>query len=253
MEKVGYNIKKTDKSNYYDLIAKTTITMKKDDNINELHLGRLIKEIAHQKSISSSRLELAFIPPRYQHNADKIFKLADLDIEDAVQICNILESNLFETISNKYLSHIPFYGNHIKYAYQSITLHFPTNHFTINRNEENNTYLENIHIGQYIKEMVEKRKWSQHYLAKQIDCKQSLINYYFKQKSMKIKPLIRISNALYYNLIAEIYLIRKYVVPSLRHVNNMIINLFENTNIAEKNEKGVFTMQFKTLEQSSWA
>ena len=44
--------------------------------------------------------------------------------------------------------------------------------------------------------------------------KQSLTNYYFKQKSMKIKPLIRFSHALKYNLIAEVYLRRGQVTPS---------------------------------------
>ena len=223
--------------------------MKKNDFLKELHLGRLIKEIADQKHISSSRLELAFDPRRYERNAEKIFKLEDLDIEDTIRICNILESNLLETISNRYLSHIPFFGSHFKYAYQSITLHFPTNHFTINRNEENNTYLEKIHIGHYIKELSQKKHWSQQYLAMQFGCEQSLINYYFKHKSMKIKPLLRFSNVLNYNLIAEIYLLRKQVVPSLQHLNDCVINLFTNRNRTESSETGEFSMHFKPPNQ----
>jgi len=219
--------------------------MKKDDYLKDFHLGRLIKEIAHQRSISSSQLELAFNPRRYERNADKIFKLEDLDIEDFIRICNVLEFNLLETITNKYLPHIPFKGDLIKYAYQSITLHFTTNHFTINRNEENNTYLEDIHIGQYIKETVQKKGWRQHYLAKQMDCKQSLIYYYFKQKSMKIKPLIRFSHVLKYNLIAEIYLLREQAVPSLLHFDDSTVKLFKSDN----SETGVFSIKFKTINQ----
>lgn len=78
--------------------------------------------------------------------------------------------------------------------------------------------MKNIHIGSLIKKRFdEKRKWDKHFnktvFAELIHVHRSTIYVIFEQKSIDIELLIRISKALDYNFIEEIYL-RKSQVES---------------------------------------
>ena len=58
----------------------------------EFHIGKIIKRIVSQKHISSMNLTEAI--HRYQKNADKIYKLEDMDVEDVIQISYMLKYNI---------------------------------------------------------------------------------------------------------------------------------------------------------------
>ena len=80
--------------------------MKSTDYLKDLHIGKMIREIASQKQTSSKRL--AEVLNRYtSKNADKIYNLQDMYIDDVVQISYIIKYNILEGISETYLSHIP--------------------------------------------------------------------------------------------------------------------------------------------------
>jgi len=83
--------------------------MKKNDSLKDLHIGKIIKEIALQKGISSKKIAAAI--HRDQKNADKIFRVNDMDIDDIVCISYLLEYNILELIAKKYLSHLSFSCN----------------------------------------------------------------------------------------------------------------------------------------------
>ena len=78
--------------------------MKKDDFLKDLHIGKIIKKIASQKGVPPQ--DLATVINRYQQNANKIFCINDMDVEDLVNISYLLGYNILEYISRKYLPHL---------------------------------------------------------------------------------------------------------------------------------------------------
>ena len=202
----------------------------------------MIKDIALKKNITVKKIAKAFFPPRYQNNECKIFRLKDLNVEDAIRISHALDYNLLEMISEKYLSHLPSSRSDLKYAYDFMILNFQTGSYQIHRIKKDNDSWKHIHIGQYIKELVQKKGWSEHFLAKQSGSSQSLISYYYNRKSMNIKQLIRFSNALNYNLIAELYLVKMNFNNSLYNFNDLVIKLNTQNSCTEDREEGTFDL-----------
>ena len=78
--------------------------MRIKDFLQDLHIGKMIKGVALQKKVASNKI--AYAINRYQNNADKIYNLDDMDADDVVRISYVLEHNLLEDISHKYLAHL---------------------------------------------------------------------------------------------------------------------------------------------------
>jgi hypothetical protein len=78
--------------------------MKENDHFKDLHIGAIVKALAHQKGLSSK--EIAKVLRRYNTNADKIYKLHDMDIEDVVHLSWLLQYNILEYLTHKYLPHL---------------------------------------------------------------------------------------------------------------------------------------------------
>ena len=220
--------------------------MKNNNFLKDLHIGRIIKDIAIQNHVQAKHLVHAFHPVRYRDNADKIFKLKDMDLEVIIRISYTLEFNLLEMISEKYLPHLPFSGSNLKEVDAYITLCIRTGHFKIQKKEKNGDW-EDIHIGQSIKKIIQQKGWSEGYLAEQLGCDKSLINYYCKRKNMHLKKLIEFSNALKHNLIAEVYLVRMNFFNSLKYLNQCVIKLNTQQNISKNRDEGTFEMTFSPL------
>ena len=214
--------------------------MRNDDYLKELHIGRIIKELACQNHVSSKKLTGTLFPNRYQLNADKIFKLSDMDVEDVIRMSKIIGFNLLEKISNTYLSHIPFTGSYLEQTDYSITLGLSTRRFVLNIKED----LEKVHIGKFIKKLAQNKGWVERDMANKMKCNQSLISYYYKHESMKIKPLIHFSLALNYNLIAEVYLVRMGKICSINYFDDCIIKLNTQQNNPDEQVDGTFTITF---------
>ena len=216
------------------------------DYIKDFHLGSMIKEIAGQQKIAASKIMEVLNPPRYQKNVDKIFKIKDMDIDDVIRISRLLEHKLLEMISYKYLSHLPFSGIYLGQTYDSITLCLKTNSFKISRKEDIFNFLENFHIGDYIKIIAQQKGLYEKELAAMIGWKPASVSYYFKHKSMKINPLIHFSKALQYNFIAEIYLVRASIHP----FNDCTIKLSTHQNQSVNQDEGIFSMVFSSKNQN---
>jgi len=214
--------------------------MKKEENFEDFHIGRMIKEIVDQQKIAPSKISGVLYPVRYQVNKDKIFKIKDMDIEDVIRISQVLAHKLLTTISCKYLSHIQLTGKFMAQAYDIITLNLETRRYTIGRKEEIFDFIKNFHIGDYIKEIAKEKELNTKELAAAMKRDQSHVSYYFKRNSMKIKPLILFSNALKHNLIAEIYLIRL----SIPRFIDCTIKLNSHQNDPEKQDEGDFSIFF---------
>jgi len=214
--------------------------MRNFDYMNNLHFGQMLKEIVHEKQVSSKKLTEAFSPSRYQLNADKIFKLSDVDVEDAIRISKIIDFNLLDNISNTYLSNIPFTGSYLEQTNYSIILNLSTRRFVFNIKED----LEKIHIGKYIKKLVHNEGWVERDIANRMKCNPSLVSYYYKHESLKIKPLIHFSQALNYNLIAEVYLVRMGTISCIQYFDDCIIKLNTQQNHAHEQDDGTFTITF---------
>lgn len=68
---------------------------------------------------------------------------------------------------------------------------------------------KSIHIGEIIKQKVQEQNMSIAYFANKICCDRTTVYDIFKRSSIDINRLLRISEALEYNFIEEVYLPKK--------------------------------------------
>jgi transcriptional regulator with XRE-family HTH domain len=191
--------------------------------LEDLHIGKIIKEIAFQKGISSKKL--ANVIHRYYKNADKIFKLNDMDIEDIVRISYLLEYNILEDISKKHLSHLPHCTNIYNKETIILKIDMRTQRVSTCENVHNCDFLKNIAIGREIRKIAEQKGWSEKDIAKKLQKSQSTISDLYRSKSIKIKNLIRISDIFKYHFIAEVYLSQMMIVFSTEKFDNCILTI----------------------------
>jgi len=196
--------------------------MKDDDILKDLHIGKIIKEIALQKGVSSKKIAATI--RRDLQNADKIFKMTDMDVEDIVNISYLLEYNILEFISQKYLSHLPYIGKSFSADSCLLKIDMRTERITT-YDAFNSDFLKKTHIGQHIRELAKKKKWNERDMANIIHCSQGWISILYGSKSLKIKKLIQISDTLHYNFIAEVYLSQMVITISPDKFDNCIIAL----------------------------
>jgi len=139
------------------------IAMKKNNFLKHCHIGRIINRIAKEKQVTSRTLANTII--RYQNNADKIYKLEDMDTEDVVMISYVLNYNILEALSDEHLSHLPVIENKPDHASYTITLDIQTNSFIIKQNAGNCDFLSEIHIGSHIRRLTREKGWSTKHIA----------------------------------------------------------------------------------------
>ena len=198
--------------------------MEKNDFLNDLNIGKMIEEIALQKKIRANKL-VPLLGNRYQQNGDKIYDLKDMDAEDVIKISYLLEYNLLEVISDKYLSHIPYTADTKKRKLFTIKMDIQTKSFNCYINGSNCAFPDDVHFGEYLKDWMKNNGRSRFCLAEKLNCPPSLINYYYNQKRLKVKKLIELSIALNHNFIAAVYLSQMRIVPSLDQFNDCLITI----------------------------
>ena len=211
--------------------------------LKDLHIGRIIKEIALQQGISSRKLAQAI--HRYQENADKIYKLEDMDIGDVIRISHTLEYHILEMLSEDYLSHLPFIESLPEHESYSLTMDMRTKRFTIEKNSGTYDFLRDIHIGQHIRNLAEKNGWTTKHMAKRLYCAPNTICDLYGSKSMKMKKLFQISNALEHHLIAEVYLSRMCIVPASTLFDRYTITIHEQKICIQTPEDTTFSKIFQ--------
>jgi DNA-binding Xre family transcriptional regulator len=210
--------------------------MKNNIDLEDLHIGCIIKEIVHQRGIFAK--ELAIVINRYRNNSDKIFLLKDMYTDDIVQISYLLKYNILDFLSKKYLPYLPFPDCAINFKSHSIKVNMKDKQVMVFDISNNCDFLTKIHIGQYIKKVAKKKEWDEKNMAKQLKCSQSAVSNLYKKKSLKVKTLIQISATLQYHFIAEAYLAQMIAFPFLNMIANRIIILtaqniyFENSDNA---------------------
>jgi len=197
--------------------------MKQTLNLNKLHLGSMIREIALAKGIPSKIL--AGLILRYQQNSNKIYQQHDMDVEDVILISYLLEYNFLKMISDKYLSHLPPIKNHPEQEIYQIEWNMQTGHLSVIRDIKTHDALQKIHIGQYIEKLTKKRGWNGRYMADLLGCTQGNISDLYTRKGVTIKTMIQISAALKHNLIADVYLSRMFMISSPTKFANCIMTI----------------------------
>jgi len=196
--------------------------MKHNDFLKDLHIGKIIKEIALQKGISSKKIADAI--RRDQHNADKIFKMNDMDIEDIIRISYLLKCNILDFIAKKYLSHITCTNYPVDTKSCLLKIDMRSHTVTVYDDFNHSDFFKNIHIGRHIWEVAKKKEWSGGDLANKLHCSRGLISILYRSRSLKVKTLIQISDALQYHFIAEIYLSQMIMGAFLDTLDNCIIS-----------------------------
>ena len=197
--------------------------MKKDNYLEELHIGSMIKEVALKRKIPSKNLAASIHLDK--NNADKIYKKKDMHIDNAVRLSYALEYNLLKMIAEKHLSHLPVIGNMPEQADFSLTLDTQNRSITYTREAGSCNFLSRIHVGAHIQRIAENKGWNEQFMAKLLGCSQSSVCNLYHSQSIKIKRLIEISNKLTCDLISDIYLSRMMIAPSLDTFDNCIITL----------------------------
>jgi len=114
--------------------------MKNSELLKDLHIGRIIKEIASQKNISTKKI--ANVINRYQKNADKLFRLNDMDVEDIVLISYLFEYNILYLLSDKYLPHLPYSNNFISDKSCLLKIDLRNNNVTTYNSFNNSDFLK---------------------------------------------------------------------------------------------------------------
>jgi transcriptional regulator with XRE-family HTH domain len=209
---------------------------------DDFHIGKIIKGMVSQKHISSASLIEAI--HRYQKNADKIYKLEDMDVEDVIQISYALKYNILEELSQKYLSHLPHAETGLEQEKYSLTLDMQTKKFTVTGNTGNCDFLRELHFGDRLRKVTEKNGWSSKYLETKLNCSQSTISDLFKSKSLKVKKLFRISDLLRYNLVEDVHLSKMCIVPYL-YFDECIITLTDQQVRITKSKDNSFSMNYR--------
>ena len=217
--------------------------MKNEDLLIDLHIGSMIKEVAIEKQVSAKKIADAI--NRYDGNADKIFKLSDMYVDDVKIISHLLTCNFLKIISDKYLSHIPFTGNLLTQENFSIILDMQSNCFQIKKQNTKKEDLE-ICIGSYIKEVAKQNGIREQQVASQIGCSQGSISYIYKNDTIKIKQLIKVSMALNYNLITEVYLPKMDIIFFYHLFDGCIIELNTKNLQSEEQNDRIFSILFNS-------
>jgi DNA-binding Xre family transcriptional regulator len=171
--------------------------MKNNNDLINLHIGKIIKEIAMQKGISSK--EIATVIHYDSHNADKIFKMNDMSIDNVVRISYLLKYNILDFIAKNYLLHIPCTNYPIDTESCLLKIDMKNLLVTVFDDFNNSDFLKNTHIGRHIWEVVKKKKWNGGDLAKKLHCSQStiIIILYCQSKGYSINPL-KLQKLLYF-------------------------------------------------------
>jgi len=224
------------------------IAMKKNNFLKHCHIGRTIKSIAKEKQVASRSLANTII--RYQNNADKIYNLEDMDVGDVVKISYALNYNILEMLSDDHLYHLPVIENQSDHASYTITLDIQTESFIIKQSAGNSNFLSDIHIGSYIRRLAREKGWSTKHIAKKLHCAPNTVSDLYNRKSMKVKKLLRISDALGHNLIAEVYLSRMRFAPDLELFDQCKIIINEHKVRIVNPKDQTFSMEFRRQEDS---
>ena len=198
----------------------------KKKNLKDLHVGKIIKEIAFKRGISSKSIACAI--NRSQQNADKIFWMDDMDIEDIIRISYLLEHNILFFIVNDFLSHCSYIDAHIETETCLLKVDMKNRCVVVNESTSNCNFLKDIHIGKHILKVANKNNWSGKDVAKLLHCTPSMVSYLFRCKSLKIKKLIQISEALHYDFISNEYLSKITIANSLNFLEDCMIIVNRN-------------------------
>ena len=204
--------------------------------LKEYHIGKKIKEIAAIKGISSEKI--ATVLKRYHHNADKIFHKEDMYADDVVKISYLLNYNLLLFVVQKYLQHLPFTKNKFEADCCLLQVDMTTRSVTDYHTQNHSEFICNIHVGQHIRKVAKNNGLSIKEMAKKLRCAQSMVSYLYRKKSLKLKTLIYISNALHYNFIAELYLSQMVISPIKNILENCIIKVSQqHIRVFDPNDK----------------
>jgi transcriptional regulator with XRE-family HTH domain len=221
--------------------------MKQNTNLDNLHIGKMIKEIANQKGVPAK--EIANLIRRYEKNAGKIYCLKDMYVDDVVKISSLLEYNILDFIAKKYLSHLPFPNAVISTESRLMKFDIENRKITIYNPLDDCSFLENVNIGQRIRRVVKKKGWTEQYLSEKLNCRQNNITDLYRRSHLKVKNLIFISNVLQYNFIAEAYLSQMTIIFTLNLIDGCTIALHLLPQVYIKNPNDeTFSIIFKQNE-----
>ena len=160
----------------------------------DFHIGNMIKELASQRGITSDQLAKAI--NRYKANESRIFKLADMNVDDVIQISYLLKYNILEKLCDKYLSYLPINRKKSEYQQYIVTFDMRTKRYTKHGNSGNCDFLKDIHIGPFIKMLAKENKWNEQDVATQLHYTQSEVSDLYRREHIKVKQLFYLSDAL---------------------------------------------------------
>jgi transcriptional regulator with XRE-family HTH domain len=210
--------------------------------LKDLHIGELIKKVALEKGITSG--QIANAANRSKSNASKIFRMDDMDINEVILISYRLEFCILYFIVKEYMAHLPFIAYDAKNDYCLLKADMKKNHISTYNAFNNCDFLKEINIGKQIREVMKQNHWNEDYLATRLGCTQGMVSQLLRNKSLKVKKLIEISDILQYDFISRVYLSQIMIAPDLNFLEHCIISVSRQEVNIRCSKTGLLLMQF---------
>ena len=102
-----------------------------------------------------------------------------------------------------------------------------------------------IDFGNHLQKIAQKNRWSQQAMGKRLGIDQPGISRLYKRARIHVKELIRFSNALGQNLIAEVYLSPMWLAPLPYPIEDCEITIEEHEIRLENPEDTTFLMEYQ--------
>jgi len=201
--------------------------MKNDESKYDFHVGSMIKQLASYKNVTPKQLAEAI--GRYPKNETKIFQLADMYANDVILISVLLENNILATLCEKYLPLLPVAHNLSEQESCSLKFDLQTKHYSFCRKAANTDFLQQTHVGQYIRALAKEKKWSEQDVAGRMGWTQDKVSELYNTPVLKIKRLFLLSEALQHHFPYHLYLSKIAIFPSLDDFHQSIITIHEGT------------------------
>jgi transcriptional regulator with XRE-family HTH domain len=193
------------------------------DSGKEFKIGEIIKSMVLKKGISSKAV--AQMISRSVLNADKIYRMVDMDIEDIIRISYLLEYNILHFLVTDYLPHLSNSIEHIETEPCLLKVDINKRCIICNESVTNCNFLADTHIGEHIKKVANKNNWNGIEVAALLHCTPSMVSHLYRCKSLKVKKIMQISEAFQYDFISNLYLPQIIIANSLNFLEDCTITV----------------------------
>ena len=175
--------------------------MKHTEFLKQIHIGRIIRKEMKQHHVTEAVLAEKINLTKWAIR--KIFQQKSIKINRLIEFSYVLGVNFLHV----YLQAMPVFDNSVTYEDEVIIkIIDKQTSISIAKGSKNTDFLKFIHIGKILKAEAIKQNISEENLATILCCSQSAISRIFHNPDIETERLMKLSYALNYDFISNIYL-----------------------------------------------